>query len=177
MDSKDNRAENQGEGDRLIDIYHEDPILRTFILLVQMGRVVSKYIDFHLFRELGISQVKFIVLMAFYFNPYNPTGAVTASQIARWTDTESHNITTLINRMKEDGLLNTERDERDHRFVKITITDKGEEFLHQAMPVAQEIVNQVMSSISQDNALQLEKLLKVIRQNAYGGLERFSQGS
>jgi len=172
---KDNRANNQGDRDRLIEIHHEDPVLRTFILFVQTGRVVAKYIDSHLFRKLSISQVKFIVLMAFYFNPYKSTGTATATQIAKWTDTEPHNITTLITRMKEDGFLSADRDERDRRFVRITITDKGKEFVCRNMPVAQEIVNQVMSSIDQDEALQLEKLLKVIRQNSYNGFERLSE--
>jgi DNA-binding MarR family transcriptional regulator len=163
--------ENRKDGwDRLIEIYHEDHVLRTFILLVQTTRVVAKYIDSYLFRKLGISQVKFIVLMAFYANPYKQTDTVTVSDIARWTDTETHNITTLIKRMKKDGLLSAERDEIDHRFVKITITSKGEELVRRNMPVAQEIVNQVMSSISQKDILQLESLLKVIRQNAYDGL-------
>jgi DNA-binding MarR family transcriptional regulator len=172
VDLKDNRPNHQGDRNRLIEIHHEDPVLRTFILFVQTGRVVSKYIDSHLFRKLSISQIKFIVLMAFYFNPYKLSGATTATQIARWTDTEPHNITTLITRMKEDGFLSADRDERDRRFVRITITDQGREFVRRNMPVAQEIVNQVMSSISQDDARHLEKLLKVIRQNAYNGFER-----
>lgn len=162
------------DSDELIEIHLDDPILTLFILIVQTSRVVAKYIDSHLFRKLGISQVKFIVLMAFNFNPYNPSGAVTASDISRWTDTESHNITTLINRMKEEGLLSAGRDENDRRFVKISLTDKGRELIARATPVAQEVVDQVMSSISPDDAVLLEKLLRVIRQNAHDGLERLA---
>jgi DNA-binding MarR family transcriptional regulator len=47
----------------------------------------------------------------------------------------------LIDRIKEDGLLSVDRDERDRRFVKITITDQGREFVRRNIPVAQEIVD------------------------------------
>ena len=52
-----------------------------------------------------------------------------------------------------------------------TLTDKGRESLSLVMPAAREIVDQVMLSISEGDALQLEKLLKVLRQNAQHGLE------
>jgi DNA-binding MarR family transcriptional regulator len=175
VDSRGSRTNNQGDGNRLIEIYHKDPVLRTFILFVQTGRIVSKYIDSHLFRKLNISQIRFIVLMAFYFTPYRLSGAATATQIARWTDTEPHNITTLISRMKEDGFLSASRDEKDRRFVRIAITSKGREFVQRNMLVAQDIVGQVMASMSQDDARQLEKLLKVIRQNAFNGFNRLPE--
>jgi DNA-binding MarR family transcriptional regulator len=173
--SKDNRTNIQDEKNKVIEVYHEDPVLRTFILFVQTERMVSKYIDSHLFRKLNISQIKFIVLMAFYFIPYKLSGAATAMQIARWTDTEPHNITTLITRMKEDGLLSTSRNDRDRRFVSITITNKGREFVHRNIPVAKDIVDQVMASVSRNDILQLEKILKVIRQNAYNGYKHLSK--
>jgi DNA-binding MarR family transcriptional regulator len=69
--------------------------------------------------------------------------------------------------MKRDGLIRTERNPGDRRFVNVSLTDKGREVLMQAMPVAGEIVDQVMSSISEDDALLLEKSLRTLRQNAH----------
>jgi DNA-binding MarR family transcriptional regulator len=158
----------------LIEIQGEDPILRAFILFAQTSRVVAKYQDAYLNKKTGISDVKLIVLQAFL---YKPNAALTATEIARWTDTEPHNITTLINRMKQDGLLDAKRDVRDKRFLKITLTKKGREVLREAMPAAQRVVDQLMSSISQDDVLSLEKVLKVIRRNAYDGLERLTESS
>jgi DNA-binding MarR family transcriptional regulator len=64
-----------------------------------------------------------------------------------WTNTERHNITALANCMKQDGLVTSERNSSDKRLVIIKLTDKGREVLSKTMPVAQEIVNQVMLSI------------------------------
>ena len=65
----------------------------------------------------------------------------------------------------------------DKRFVNITLTDKGYEVLMQAMPVAREIVNSVMSLITERDAALVEKRLRVLRQNAHDGLEHVTKRS
>ena len=155
----------------LIEINEEDPILRTFILFEQTARIVTKYQDTHMNKKTGLSDVNLIVLMAFF---YDPSISITPSQIAQWTDTDPHNVTTLVNRMKRDGLLATKRDENDKRCVIITITKKGYETLLNSMPAAQEVIDRLFSSISREDALTLENILKVIRRNAYYGLEELN---
>ena len=157
----------------MIDIDHEDAILRSFILLVQTAYAIMKYADAHLYRKARLSISKLIVMRALATNK----GIMTPSGLARWTQTERHNVTTLIERMKRDGLIRTERNPRDRRFVNVSLTDKGREDLMQAMPAAREIVDQVMSSISEDDALLLEKSLRVLRQNAHHGLEDVAKRS
>ncbi len=157
----------------MIDVDHEDTILRSFILFVQTAYAVLKYADAHLYRKARLSISKLVVMRALASN----NGVMTPSEIAEWTQTERHTITTLIERMKRDGLIRTERNPRDRRFVNVSLTDKGREVLMQAMPVAREIVDQVMSSISEDDALQLEKSLRVLRQNAHHSLEHAAKRS
>jgi len=156
-----------------MDVDHEDTILRSFILFVQTAYAILKYANAHLYRKARLSISKLIVLRALASNKK----VMTPSEIAKWTQTERHNITTLIERMKRDGLIRTERNPRDRRFVSVSLTDKGREVLMQAMPVAGEIVDQVMSSISEDDALLLEKSLRTLRQNAHHGLEYVAKRS
>ena len=153
---------------KLVEINEPDSILNTFILFIQTARVATKYQDSYMTKHAGISDVKLIVLMAFF---YNPAIAITVSQIAQWTDTAPHNVTTLIARMKQEGLLETKRDEKDKRVVKVKITDKGLSVLKNSMAPAQHVVDQLMSSVTQDDAHSLAKVLNIIRQNAYNGLE------
>ncbi len=152
---------------RLIDVAHEDRILRTFVLFVQTADTIMKYANTHLYRKERLSIIKVIVLRVLVANG----GTMAPSEIAEWTFTERHNITTLVNRLKRDGLVRVERNNRDKRFVSVSLTAKGRKVLKQAMPVAREIVNRAMSSISESDAIPLEKSLKVLRQNAYDGLE------
>ena len=155
----------------MIDIDHEDNILRAFILFVQTGQAVLKYADAHLYRKARLSTIKLIVLQALASN----NGVMSPSEIAEWTKTERQNITALVGRMRQDGLVIAERNSRDKRVVNIKLTDKGREVIMQAMPVAREIVDNVMSSITERDAALLEKRLRVLRQNAHNGLEHLAK--
>ena len=156
---------------RLKDVSHEDRILRTFVLFVQAADTIMKYANTHLYRKERLSVIKVIVLRVLAANG----GTMTPSDIAEWTFRERHNITTLIDRMKRDGLVRVERNNRDKRFVSVSLTAKGRKVLKQAMPVAREIVNRVMLSISEGDAVPLEKSLRVLRQNAHDGLEHLAK--
>ncbi len=149
-----------------IDVDHEDTVLRAFILFVQTARAVLKYTDADLYRKARLSTIKLIALRALASN----NEVMTPSELAEWTQTERHNITALIGRMRRDGLVAAERNSSDKRFVNITLTDKGREALNRAMPVAKEIVNQVMLSIDEGDTALLDKYLRTLKKNAYDGL-------
>ncbi|MFC2063269.1 MarR family winged helix-turn-helix transcriptional regulator [Chloroflexota bacterium] len=157
----------------IMDVGHEDTILRAFILCVQTARAVLKYTDTHLNRKAGLSSIKLIVLRVLASNKR----AMMPSEIADWTQTEPHNITALIDRMKKDGFVTSERSSKNKRLVNITLTDKGREALDQAMPVAREIVDQVMSSITEGDAALIEEHLRTLRQNAHQGLDIITKHS
>ncbi len=156
---------------RLKDVDHEDRVLRTFILFVQAADTIMKYANTHLYRKEKLSVIKVIVLRVLVANG----GTMIPSEIAEWTFRERHNITTLIDRMKRDGLVRVERNIKDKRFVSVSLTAKGRKVLKQAMPVAREIVNRVMLSISEGDAIPLEKSLRVLRRNAHDGLEHLAK--
>jgi DNA-binding MarR family transcriptional regulator len=144
-----------------------DNLLRTYILFIQTARDVLRYIDARLYREAGSSLPQMIVLQALYFQ----NSVMTPSALSAWTQTESHNVTTLIRRMQRDGLINTERSRGNKRIVKVMLNEKGQELLMRIMPVAREIVDQAMSSLNTDEAARLERILKMIRSGALSGLE------
>lgn len=152
---------------RLIEVDHKDTILSSFMLFVQTAQSVLKYADAYLYRKMRLSVSKLIILKALDRN----REGMRPSELADWTNTERHNITTLIKRMKQDGLVTTERNSIDKRLVNIKLTDKGQEVLGQAMLVAQEIVEQVMLSINEGDAVLLKEKLRIMRQNAHHGLE------
>jgi DNA-binding MarR family transcriptional regulator len=155
---------------RLIEVGHEDTLLSTFILFVQTAQAVLKYANSYLYRKTRLSVSKLIVLQALASN----RGSMMPSEIAEWTNTERNNITALVGRMKKDGLVTAERNSDDKRLVNIKLTDKGRKVLSQAMPLAREVVNQVMLSITEGDAALLKKQLRILRQSAHYGLEGFA---
>ena len=152
---------------RLIEIDHEDDILSTFILFVQTARGVQKYADACVYKDTRISVIQLITLQSLDAN----NGTMTSSEIAEWTNTERHNITALVQRMKKNGLVTAERNSDDRRIVNVILTEKGREVLNQAMPVAKKVVKQTMLSISESDAALLKEKLTILRQNAHCGLE------
>ena len=149
-----------------IDVALDDIILRTFIMFVQTAHTVLKYADAHFYRKTGLSAMKFIVLNGLAFHG----GSMRPSEVAEWTYRERHNITTLVDRLKRDGFVETNRNSKDRRVITVTLTDKGQHILSEATPVSWEIVKEVMKSFGEDDAVLLEKQLRMLRQNAHEGL-------
>ena len=154
-----------------VEVDLNDPVLNAYMLFVQTADAVDKYADASFYQKAGLSTAKFVVLQVLAFNK----GSMTPSQIAHWTLRERHNITTLVDRMQKDGLVRTERNVRDKRFVSVMLTDEGRETLTRAAPVAREIVSRVMSSVGERSVVQLMKSLNILRQNAHEGLISLSR--
>ena len=131
------------------------------MLFLHIAYMVQRYSNTRLYRESRISAIKFRVLKVLAAKG----GTMRPSEMSERLFREPHNITTLIDRLSGEGFVTTERDGRDRRSVNITITDKGRKILAQTYPVARDIVSQVMSSISEEDAAKLEKLLGVMEQN------------
>lgn len=144
------------------NVKNNKTILDAFMLFSQTSRIVAKYTDAFLFRQAHISPVKLIVLKALDKN----NGTMTPSEIAEWTTTERHNITTLVRRMIKDGLITAERSKTNRKFVNVGITDKGRKVLAETLPIAQEAVDRVMATIGDNSASEMAKNLQVMKQNS-----------
>ena len=128
---------------KTIEAYHKDPVLQTFMLFIQASREVIKYSDSRFFHDLHLSTVKYIVLKALAISG----GTLTNSDLAIWTDTKRHNITTLVRRMQAEELITAERSKEDKRFTEVQLTDKGRTLLMKANVVAYDLINRIMSGI------------------------------
>ena len=156
---------------RVTEIPHGDTIGKTLMLLTQTARLISKYVDAYFYKKARFSFTKFMALKILE----SRNGVMTPTQIAEWTQTELHNITTLVARLKKEDLVFTQRSDIDKRNVNVFLTDKGRMVLNQVTPVARELIDQIMSSITETDALKLSQILEVLRDNAYGGLESITR--
>ncbi len=152
-------------------VHHDDTILRTFIFFVQTAHTTLKYANTYFLKKTKLSITKYMMLQILAFNG----GTMKPSEIADWTSKERHNVTTLTRRMEQEDLVKVKRNERDKRFVDISLTDKGRQVLAQTTPAAQEIVDHVMLSISENDAVRLEKILEIMKRNVHDGLESFAK--
>jgi DNA-binding MarR family transcriptional regulator len=151
----------------LSDRVSEETLQSVFILFIQTARAVMKYYNAYLYRKVHLSIIKLATLTVLSVN----NGLLNPSEIAKITYTERHNITALVSRMSREGLVKTERNPSDRRLVNVTITDKGREVLLQATPVVREVIAQVMSSISENDANAMSKPITILRQNVHHDLD------
>ena len=152
---------------RVTQIPHEETIGKTLMLFTQTCRLMSKYMDAFFYQKAHISFTKFMALKLLA----SKNGLMTQTQIADWTQTELHNITTLVARLKKEGLVTTERSDIDKRNVNVILTDEGRKTLSRAKPLANEFINKIMQSITETDAEKLTEMIEVLRDNAYSGLE------
>jgi DNA-binding MarR family transcriptional regulator len=85
-------------------------------------------------------------------------------EIAHRTITVVPGITGLIDRLEEAKLVSRQRDDRDRRVVKVSITAAGEEVLRKLDEPLLELHRKVMSHFSAGELAELSKLLEKARQ-------------
>lgn len=145
----------------MIEDYHRESEIkvRGMVQFFSTARAVLKYVDSYLYRKAGLSLVKFIVLQALLLKERS----LSLTDLAVYTNTERHNITTLIERLRKDGLVTTQRNRVDKRVINVELTDKGIELVKRAHPLlAKELVDQIMASITDENMSVLINQLEIM---------------
>jgi DNA-binding MarR family transcriptional regulator len=168
---KKGRPTRVAESSGLFVVDLKETNARAFVLFVQTAELVLKYADAALVRA-GLSLIKLMVLQVLQSHG----GTLTPSQIAHLTMREKHAITTLLRRLQRDRFITVTRSVKDRRSFNVTITEEGKRAISRVSPAARKIVDQVMSEMREQPTLNLEKLLKALRENAYAGLLAISKG-
>ena len=149
---------------KIQEIKVEDKKTQNAVLFLQAAREVMRYCDACLYQKNGLSLIKLISLKLIAA----AEGPVTASYLAQLTQSERHNITALIRRLERDGLITFGYSSIDRRQVDISITEKGQSALDEAIPLAMNIIDQLMNGTTVANIL--ETNLISIRDNAHQGM-------
>ncbi|HEX9896039.1 MAG TPA: MarR family transcriptional regulator [Dehalococcoidales bacterium] len=146
---------------KMVPIEHRNPAVRTFMLFTQQAGATIKYLDSRFYRANKLSMIKYITLRILLING----GTMKHSELARWTNTKKHNITALVDRMKAEQLVTTERSQKDKRVNNVVLTDKGRESFKQANIEARKIVQHLMHGFDENDTHEFERLLHIIKEN------------
>ncbi len=149
---------------KMIHVNHEDPVQRTFMLFMQIAQAVYKYSDNYFYRKNQVTTATFVALKVLI----TQGGTMTHTELAKWTNTKRHNITSLVERMTKEQLVTTERSKKDKRYVHISVTNKGRKAFKEASPVAISIMEQLMQGIKENDIREFERLLSIVRANIEG---------
>ena len=133
-----------------------------WILLRQAHNLIFKCED-RVFSEYGLSTEQHTVLMAVK----NISGPVRITDIARWLDRSVNSVSMIIDRMVKAGLVKRTRDRKDRRTVFVTLTNKAEEAYVPATAAGWELVQEILSPLSNEDKHTLIRLLETIRDRTY----------
>ena len=153
---------------KMIEVTNKDPVVRTFMLFMQIAQAAYKYSDRHFYYSDRMTTATFVALEALV----RSGGTMTHSELAERTNTVKHNITTLVDRMKRDGLVTSEYSSEDRRIANVQITKKGQRAFDRAIHASREIMETTMCGVGDGEAAKLENLLKIMKRD----LERKSIG-
>jgi DNA-binding MarR family transcriptional regulator len=137
----------------------------AWILLRQVHNLVSKCED-QVFYRHGLTTEQHAVLMAIK----HIDGPVRITDIARWLDRSVNSVSMIIDRMVKAGLVRRVRDRKDRRTVFVTMTSHAEKAYVPASIAGWELIQEILSPLSDEEKLNLIRLLETLRDKTYGYL-------
>jgi DNA-binding MarR family transcriptional regulator len=140
----------------------ENPYMAAWILLRQAYNLVLKCED-RIFSEYKLTTEQHSVLMAIK----HIEDPVKVTDVARWLDRSVNSVSMIIDRMVKAGLVRRRRDLPDRRAVRLSITSKAEEAFVPATAAGWELIQEILSSLSDADLLTLIRLLEVLRDKTY----------
>ena len=142
-----------------------DQRLQTWLLCHQTYDSIYRCEEAVFARE-GLSTQQHAVLIAIK----HIEGPVTVSELAHWLERNQNGISTLVDRMDKDGLVSRKRDLPDRRSVRLVMTKKGKDLLEQATMSGWELVQEILSCLSNEDLRTLNGTLERMREKAFGYL-------
>jgi DNA-binding MarR family transcriptional regulator len=140
----------------------EDPYKGAWILLRQTYNLILKCED-KVFSEYGLTTEQHAVLMVVK----HISGPVRITDIARWLDRSVNSVSMIVDRMVKAGLVRRVRDRKDRRTVFVTITNKAEKAYVPASVAGWELIQEILSPLSDEDRLTLIRLLETLRDKTY----------
>ena len=110
-------------------------------------------------ERLDLTPPQFYVLATIGY-----AGGLPFSEIGEKMMVTVSNLTGIVDRLEEKGLVTRERDARDRRVVRVRLTDKGSKVYKSTIPLFEKSIAQVFSPLDKSQQKELAYLLrKLIR--------------
>ena len=138
------------------------PVLRAWALYHQTYNLLYRCEEV-MFSKVGLTPQKYMVLMAIRLIEE----PVTVSDVAQWLDRNTNSISLIVDRMKKDSLVARTRNLGDRRTVRLSLTQKGKEKLDEANIPGWDLIQEMMSPLSEKELNTFAGLLETIRKEAF----------
>lgn len=134
-----------------------DEEIRALDAFIKLTRAANSALDRtnrHI-TEAGLTTSQFGVLEVLYH-----LGTLSQVDVARKLLLSTANVTTVIQNLEKNGYICRERDPKDNRFMRVSITEKGSTLIARIMPAHVANITEVMSALSPDEQETLGQLCR-----------------
>jgi len=133
--------------------------LRIWLRLLTSSQLIEKLVRSRFRTEFDTTLPRFDVMAALAREPQGQT----MGDVSRWLLVSSGNITGIISRLEEDGLVTRTRSADDRRTHLVRLSRKGtEDFEHMSLAHEQWIRN-LLSGMTRQEMATLDKLLTKVK--------------
>ncbi|HSW58144.1 MAG TPA: winged helix DNA-binding protein [Dehalococcoidales bacterium] len=135
-----------------------DRDINLYILLDQVASIVNSAIEMEL-KHLRVTQpqVRVLTMLSREKQP------VTLEELANWTLKEFNSVSTLVNRMEKNNLVEKIKKDGDMK-TYVGLTEKGSLLYHRQ--VTERSIHMIFGKLSDKQKQHLEEILKSVRDTA-----------
>ena len=91
-------------------------------------------------------------------------GPLPMSAIGKRLIIAKQNMTSLVDRLMHDDLVERRNDTRDRRVINIVITERGIEFLKESLLILKKIIKENLSELSNEDIESLDPAFRTIKE-------------
>ncbi|GAB4536537.1 MAG: MarR family transcriptional regulator [Parvularculaceae bacterium] len=141
--------------DRGANAPHSKQSLRLWLKILGCATVVEKTLRNRLAQEFGSTLPRFDVLAALDRDPEG----LTMSELSSRLLVSNGNVTGLVTRLQQDGLVERRANEQDRRVFRVRLTNRGREAFRRMAAVHEGWVEGMFAELSDEEIAQLLTLL------------------
>jgi DNA-binding MarR family transcriptional regulator len=136
--------------------------LRLWVRLLRAVRPIEVELRRRVVREFGVTLPKFDVMAALA----RREGGMTMTEVSRFLMVSNGNVTGLVDRLVDEGLVMRIANEKDRRATFVRLTRKGLALFAEMAEAHQRWVNEVMGAFSDEKSEAMIGLLDTLREGA-----------
>ncbi len=133
---------------------HAKQSLRVWLRLLRATTIIEKQIRAYLKAEFDSTLPRFDVLSALY----RESAPITMSQLTDHLLVSNGNLTGLVNRLVEDGLIQRESDPDDRRALRVILTPAGRAAFREMAEKHEALIDSLFAAMSDADMATLLRL-------------------
>lgn len=143
----------------------EPAACEAFMHLIRASEEVMRVMNAH-FAAHNITQGRFLVMMLLLEKTGDCPRPTTPAELADLASVSRATITGLLDSLERDGFVRRLPDPTDRRQMSVSLTPKGQSFMHGILPGHFRLLTRLMGNLSDNEQKTLSRLLTKVSMQA-----------